>query len=72
MRDKEVLVNLFQKVGCMGLLFLFNSCFAIRIIEMLAWAHNLATWTLLLAGSMVAYVTDCPLSAPPICPHKQY
>jgi len=61
-RDKEVLVDLFQKVGRVELLFLVNSGFAfgfaLGLAQMLAWAHRPATWTLPLAGAAVGYLTN--------------
>lgn len=61
-RDKEVLVDLFQKVGRVELEFLVNSGFGFGFIlglaQMGAWAIKPAFWTLPAAGALVGYVTN--------------
>ena len=61
-RDKEVLVDLFQKVGRVELEFLVNSGFgfgfALGLAQMCAWAVKPAFWTLPVAGALVGYVTN--------------
>lgn len=61
-RDKVVLVELFQKVGRVELDFLVNSGFgfgfALGLGQMLAWAWKPLSWTLPLAGALVGYVTN--------------
>lgn len=62
-RDKEVLVDLFQKVGRVELEFLVNSGFGFGFIlglaQMVAWAARPAVfWTLPVAGALVGYVTN--------------
>ena len=61
-RDKEVLVDLFQKVGRVELEFLVNSGFgfgfALGLAQMAAWAATPAAWTLPVAGALVGYVTN--------------
>jgi hypothetical protein len=61
-RDKEVLVDLFQKVGRVELEFLVNSGFGFGFLlglpQMMAWASIPATWTLPAAGALVGYVTN--------------
>jgi hypothetical protein len=53
-RDKVVLVDLFQKVGRVELEFLVNSGFGfgflLGLTQMVAWAAAPATWTLPVAG----------------------
>lgn len=61
-RDKVVLVDLFQKVGRVELEFLVNSGFGFGFVlglaQMAAWAINPASWTLPVAGALVGYVTN--------------
>lgn len=61
-RDKEVLVDLFQKVGRVELEFLVNSGFgfgfALGLGQMMAWAATPKVWTLPVAGALVGYVTN--------------
>ncbi|KAG7350544.1 DUF445 domain containing protein [Nitzschia inconspicua] len=61
-RDKAVLVDLFQKVGRVELLFLVNSGFGfgffLGLAQMAAWAAHPASWTLPAAGALVGYVTN--------------
>ncbi|KAL3934626.1 MAG: hypothetical protein SGBAC_009698 [Bacillariaceae sp.] len=61
-RDKDVLVDLFQKVGRVELEFLVNSGFGFGFIlglaQMGAWAVKPAFWTLPVAGALVGYVTN--------------
>jgi len=61
-RDKEVLVDLFQKVGRVELEFLVNSGFGfgflLGLAQMGAWAVKPAFWTLPVAGALVGYVTN--------------
>lgn len=61
-RDKEVLVDLFQKVGRVELEFLVNSGFGFGFVlglaQMGAWAVKPAVWTLPVAGALVGYVTN--------------
>lgn len=61
-RDKVVLVDLFQKVGRVELEFLVNSGFgfgfALGLAQMGAWAAAPAAWTLPVAGALVGYVTN--------------
>eukprot|EP00980_Cylindrotheca_fusiformis_P021121 scaffold8114_cov126-Cylindrotheca_fusiformis.AAC.7 len=61
-RDKVVLVDLFQKVGRVELEFLVNSGFglgfALGLAQMAAWALKPASWTLPVAGALVGYVTN--------------
>jgi uncharacterized membrane protein YheB (UPF0754 family) len=62
LRDKVVLVDLFQKVGRVELEFLVNSGFGfglmLGLIQMGAWAAVPAPWTLPVAGALVGYVTN--------------
>jgi len=61
-RDKEVLVDLFQKVGRVELEFLVNSGFGFGFVlglgQMAAWAVKPLSWTLPVAGALVGYVTN--------------
>jgi hypothetical protein len=61
-RDKAVLVSLFQKVGRVELEFLVNSGFGfgfgLGLLQMIAWAKTPATWTLPVVGALVGYVTN--------------
>jgi hypothetical protein len=61
-RDKAVLVDLFQKVGRVELEFLVNSGFGfgfvLGISQMALWAVKPAFWTLPVAGALVGYVTN--------------
>jgi hypothetical protein len=61
-RDKAVLVDLFQKVGRVELEFLVNAGFGfgflLGLVQMAAWAAYPAPWTLPAAGAVVAYVTN--------------
>lgn len=61
-RDKAVLVDLFQKVGRVELEFLVNSGFGFGFLlglsQMAAWAYKPAAWTLPVAGAAVGYVTN--------------
>jgi len=61
-RDKEVLVDLFQKVGRVELEFLVNSGFGFGFVlglaQMGAWAVKPAFWTLPVAGALVGYLTN--------------
>jgi uncharacterized membrane protein YheB (UPF0754 family) len=62
MRDKVVLVDLFQKVGRVELDFLVNSGFGfgflLGLFQMGAWAAKPRGWTLPVAGALVGYVTN--------------
>jgi len=61
-RDKIVLVELFQKVGRVELDFLVESGlgfgFCLGIVQMVAWVIMPKTWTLPVAGALVGYVTN--------------
>lgn len=61
-RDKEVLVELFQKVGRVELNFLVESGFGFGFLlglgQMCLWAVHPRAWTLPVAGSLVGYVTN--------------
>jgi hypothetical protein len=61
-RDKVVLVDLFQKVGRVELEFLVNSGFGfgflLGLFQMTGWAAVPAVWTLPVAGALVGYVTN--------------
>jgi len=61
-RDKEVLVELFQKVGRVELNFLVESGFGFGFLlglgQMALWAIHPRAWTLPVAGSLVGYVTN--------------
>jgi uncharacterized membrane protein YheB (UPF0754 family) len=61
-RDKVVLVDLFQKVGRIELEFLVNSGFGFGLVlglaQMAGWAAFPAVWTLPAAGALVGYVTN--------------
>jgi len=62
MRDKIVLVELFQKVGRVELDFLVKSGFGFGFLlglgQMGLWAIKPKPWTLPVAGSLVGYVTN--------------
>jgi uncharacterized membrane protein YheB (UPF0754 family) len=62
LRDKVVLVDLFQKVGRVELEFLVNSGFGfgflLGLLQMGAWAAKPRGWTLPVAGALVGYVTN--------------
>ena len=61
-RDKEVLVDLFQDVGRVELKFLVQSGFGfgflLGIAQMALWAIKPKPWTLPVAGAMVGYATN--------------
>lgn len=61
-RDKIVLVELFQKVGRVELDFLVKSGFGfgflLGLAQMGCWALRPHAWTLPIAGSLVGYVTN--------------
>jgi hypothetical protein len=61
-RDKGVLVELFQKVGRVELDFLVESGlgfgFILGLGQMIAWVIKPAPWTLPVAGAIVGYVTN--------------
>jgi len=61
-RDKIVLVELFQKVGRVELGFLIESGFGFGFLlglgQMVVWALKPRPWTLPIAGSLVGYVTN--------------
>ncbi|GKY98687.1 hypothetical protein MPSEU_000825000 [Mayamaea pseudoterrestris] len=61
-RDKAVLIDLFQKVGRVELEFLVNSGFGFGLVlglgQMAFWAKHPAMWTLPAAGALVGYVTN--------------
>ena len=61
-RDKAVLVDLFQKVGRVELEFLINSGFGFGFVlglaQMMGWARYPLPWTLPAAGALVGYVTN--------------
>ena len=61
-RDKVVLVDLFQKVGRVELEFLVNSGFGfgflLGLAQMGLWAAKPRPWTLPVAGALVGYVTN--------------
>ena len=62
LRDKVVLVDLFQKVGRVELDFLVNSGFGfgflLGLFQMVGWAAKPRGWTLPVAGALVGYVTN--------------
>lgn len=62
MRDKSVLVELFQKVGRVELDFLVESGlgfgFILGLGQMIAWVIKPKPWTLPVAGALVGYVTN--------------
>lgn len=61
-RDKIVLVDLFQKVGRVELEFLINSGFGFGFLlglgQMVAWVAKPRPWTLPVAGALVGYITN--------------
>ena len=61
-RDKVVLVELFQKVGRVELDFLVESGlgfgFLLGLFQMVAWVVTPKPWTLPVAGAVVGYVTN--------------
>ena len=61
-RDKVVLVDLFQKVGRVELDFLVESGlgfgFILGLMQMVAWVVMPKPWTLPVAGAVVGYVTN--------------
>jgi len=61
-RDKEVLVDLFQKVGKVELEFLVESGLgfgaALGLGQMIGWARYSRPWTLPVAGALVGYITN--------------
>ena len=61
-RDKIVLVDLFQKVGRVELDFLVESGlgfgFILGLLQMIAWVVKPKPWTLPVAGAVVGYVTN--------------
>jgi len=61
-RDKVVLVDLFQKVGRVELDFLIKSGlsfgFTMGLVQMILWVLKPKPWTLPVAGSLVGYVTN--------------
>ena len=61
-REKKVLVDLFQKVGRVELEFLVNSGFGFGFLlglgQMFAWVVKPQPWTLPVAGALVGYVTN--------------
>jgi len=61
-RDKNVLVELFQKVGRVELDFLIKSGlsfgFVMGIGQMIIWMMKPKPWTLPIAGSLVGYITN--------------
>lgn len=61
-RDKVVLVELFQNVGRVELDFLVKSGlgfgFLLGIAQMVAWAIQPKMWTLPVAGALVGYITN--------------
>lgn len=61
-RDKVVLVDLFQKVGRVELDFLVESGlgfgFILGLVQMIAWVVTPKPWTLPVAGAVVGYVTN--------------
>eukprot|EP00566_Odontella_aurita_P011086 CAMPEP_0113547630 /NCGR_PEP_ID=MMETSP0015_2-20120614/12461_1 /TAXON_ID=2838 /ORGANISM="Odontella" /LENGTH=408 /DNA_ID=CAMNT_0000448203 /DNA_START=340 /DNA_END=1566 /DNA_ORIENTATION=- /assembly_acc=CAM_ASM_000160 len=61
-RDKEVLVALFQKVGRVELNFLVESGLGFGALlglgQMAVWARKPYSWTLPVAGALVGYVTN--------------
>lgn len=61
-RDKVVLVDLFQKVGRVELDFLVESGlgfgFLLGLMQMVAWVVKPKVWTLPVAGAVVGYVTN--------------
>jgi uncharacterized membrane protein YheB (UPF0754 family) len=62
LRDKELLVDLFQKVGRVELEFLVNSGFGFGLVlglfQAMSWAKYPLQWTLPAAGALVGYVTN--------------
>lgn len=62
LRDKLILVELFQEVGRKELAFMVNSGFyfgfALGLWQMFLWGLLPRNWTLPVAGSMVGYVTN--------------
>ena len=61
-RDKVVLVDLFQKVGRVELDFLVESGlgfgFLLGLVQMVAWVVTPKPWTLPVAGAVVGYDTN--------------
>lgn len=61
-RDKIILVDLFQKVGRVELKFLVESGFGfgilLGILQMMVWSIAPQTWTLPVAGALVGYITN--------------
>ena len=61
-RDKVVLVELFQKVGHVELDFLVKSGFGFGLLlglgQMVAWVVKPKMWTLPVAGALVGYITN--------------
>lgn len=61
-RDKEVLVELFQKVGRVELNFLVESGLGFGALlglgQMAVWARKPYSWTLPVAGALVGYLTN--------------
>lgn len=62
LRDKEVLVDLFRKVGRVELEFLIHSGFVfgfiLGLLQMFLWGLFPKFWTLPLAGAFLGYVTN--------------
>ena len=61
-RDKVILVDLFQKVGRVELKFLVESGFGFGLLlgigQMMVWAVAPQSWTLPVAGALVGYITN--------------
>lgn len=62
MRDKVILVELFQKVGRVELDFLVESGlgfgFILGLVQMIVWVSKPKPWTLPVAGAIVGYATN--------------
>jgi len=61
-REKKLLVDLFQRCGSAELAFLVNSGFlfgcALGVLQMLFWLFYERAWTLALGGAVVGYLTN--------------
>jgi len=61
-REKRLLIDLFQRCGKEELAFLVNSGFgfgcALGVLQMLVWLFYEAPWTLAVGGAVVGYLTN--------------